>query len=148
MLIHQVLFQLALTILEVNKDKLIQCNDDGEAMTILGTYFDRIISRDASHILINTRKPKPSTHTSTDVVSISKLFVMRCAIWYHLHNFKNVKNTHGGVIIFVKLQAEACNFTKFNTPLWVFFTFFKLYKWCQVVQRTIFRHGRNKVLVN
>ena len=25
------------------------------------------------------------------------LNVMHCAIWYHLHNLKNVKNTHGGV---------------------------------------------------
>ena len=24
---------------------------------------------------------------------------------------------------------KACNFTKINTPPWVFFTFFKLYKW-------------------
>ena len=31
--------------------------------------------------------------------------VMRCAIWYHLHNLKNVKNTHGGVLPLVKLQA-------------------------------------------
>ena len=23
---------------------------------------------------------------------------MRSAIWYHLYNFKNVKNTHGGVL--------------------------------------------------
>ena len=23
-------------------------------------------------------------------------YVMLCAIWYHLHNLKNVKNTHGG----------------------------------------------------
>ena len=35
----------------------------------------------------------------------------------------------------VKLQAEACNFTKINTPLWVFFTFFKLYKRYQIAQR-------------
>ena len=35
------------------------------------------------------------------------LYVMHCAIWYHLYNFKNVKNTHGGVLILVKLQAEA-----------------------------------------
>ena len=34
-------------------------------------------------------------------------FVMRCAIWYHLYNLKNVKNTHGGVLILVKLQASA-----------------------------------------
>ena len=31
--------------------------------------------------------------------------VVRCAIWYHLYNLKNVKNTHGGVLILVKLQA-------------------------------------------
>ena len=26
--------------------------------------------------------------------------MMRCAIWYHLCNLKNVKNTHGGVLHF------------------------------------------------
>ena len=49
-------------------------------------------------------------------------YVVRCAIWYHLYNLKDVKNTHGSVLVLVKLQAEACNFTKRNTP-WVFFTF-------------------------
>ena len=29
-------------------------------------------------------------------------YVVRCAIWYHLHNLKNVKITHGGVLILVK----------------------------------------------
>ena len=52
---------------------------------------------------------------------------MRCAIWYHLYNLKNVKNTHGGVL-------KACNFTKSNTPPWVFFTFFGLYSWYQIPQ--------------
>ena len=34
---------------------------------------------------------------------------MRCAIWwYHLCNLKNVKNTHGGVLILLKLQAKVC----------------------------------------
>ena len=28
-----------------------------------------------------------------------------CAIWYHLHNLKNVKNTHGGIPLLVKLHA-------------------------------------------
>ena len=32
---------------------------------------------------------------------------------------KNVKNTHEGVLLLVKLQAKTCNFTKSNT-LWVF----------------------------
>ena len=42
-------------------------------------------------------------------------------IWYHWHNVKNVKNTHGGVLILAKI----------NTPPWVFFTFFTLCKWYQ-----------------
>ena len=51
------------------------------------------------------------------------LFEMRCAICHHLHNLKNVKNTHGGVLILVKLQASTCNFIKINTPPWVFSRF-------------------------
>ena len=54
--------------------------------------------------------------------------VMHCAVWYYLCNLKNVKNTHGGVLILVKLQASACNFTNINTPPWVFSTSFKLHK--------------------
>ena len=46
--------------------------------------------------------------------------VMRCTIWYHLYNFKKVKDTHGGVL----LEAEACNFTKSNTPPLFFFSRF------------------------
>ena len=34
-------------------------------------------------------------------------YVMCFAIWYHLYNLKNVKNTHEGVLRLVKLQAEA-----------------------------------------
>ena len=55
---------------------------------------------------------------------------MFCAIWYHLYNLKNVKNTHGEILLLV-----SCNFTKSSTPPWVFFTFFKLYKWYQIAQR-------------
>ena len=42
--------------------------------------------------------------------------------------FKKRENSHGGVLLFVKFQALACNFTKSNTPPWVFFMFLKLYK--------------------
>ena len=31
-------------------------------------------------------------------------YVVCCAIWYHLYNLKNEKNTHGGVLLLVKLQ--------------------------------------------
>ena len=30
---------------------------------------------------------------------------MLYAIWYHLYNFKNVKNTHAEVLFLVKLQV-------------------------------------------
>ena len=56
---------------------------------------------------------------------------MLCAIWYHLYNLKNVKNTHGGVLKPARL-AQACNVTKINTCRWVFFMFFKLCKWYQI----------------
>ena len=29
-----------------------------------------------------------------------------CTIWYHSYNLENVKNSHGGVLLLVKLQAE------------------------------------------
>ena len=44
-----------------------------------------------------------------------KSYLMRSAIWYHLHNLKNVKNTDEGVLILVKLQAKVCNVSKRNT---------------------------------
>ena len=69
---------------------------------------------------------------------------MRCAIWHHLYNLKNVKNTHGGVLILVKLQAEACIFTKINTPPWLFFTFLKLCKWHQIAQRTTYHFYKKR----
>ena len=34
------------------------------------------------------------------------------------------ENTHGVVLLEVKLQVKTCNFTKSNTPLWVFFHVF------------------------
>ena len=57
-------------------------------------------------------------------------YIMLCAVWYHLYNLKNVKNTHGGVLLSVKFDR----FTKSNTPPRVFFTFFKLYKWYQIAK--------------
>ena len=31
---------------------------------------------------------------------------MICAVWYHMYNFKEMKNTHGKVLLLVKLQAS------------------------------------------
>ena len=43
-----------------------------------------------------------------------------CAIWYHLYNSKNVKNTRGGMSLSVKLQTYIA---KSNTTQWVFLIF-------------------------
>ena len=43
---------------------------------------------------------------------------MRYAIWHHLYNLKNIKHTHGGVLLLVKLQASELNqifMTKINS---------------------------------
>ena len=34
--------------------------------------------------------------------------MIRYAIWYHFYNLKNVKNTHGGVLLLAKSQAKSC----------------------------------------
>ena len=40
------------------------------------------------------------------------IHVMCCAIWYHLNNIKNVTNTHGGVLLLLKLQAKSATLLK------------------------------------
>ena len=64
-----------------------------------------------------------------------------CTIWYHLYNLKNVKNTHEGVILLIKLQALPCNFTTSITPPWVFFTFLKFFKWYQIAESVSFENS-------
>ena len=61
-------------------------------------------------------------------------YVMLGVICHHLRNIKNLKNTPGRVLILAKLQAEAYNFTKSNTPPWVFLTFLRLHKWHRTAQ--------------
>ena len=63
---------------------------------------------------------------------------MFCAIWCHLHNLKNVENSHKGVSFLVKLHAKACNFTKSNTSPCAFFMLLKLSKWYQIAQNISF----------
>ena len=43
-------------------------------------------------------------------------------------------------ILPTKNLMQACNFTKSNTHPWVFFTFFKLYKWYQIAQRITYEN--------
>ena len=44
----------------------------------------------------------------------------------NLYNLKNMKNTHEGVLLLVKLQIKAYDFTRSNSLQWVFITFFEL----------------------
>ena len=39
---------------------------------------------------------------------------------------------------------SACNLTNNSTPLWVFFMFFKLFKWYQTAQSITYWKDRNK----
>ena len=48
-----------------------------------------------------------------------------------MYNLKTLKNTHGRVLLLLKLQSEACDF---GTPSWVFLTILKLHKQYQIAQ--------------
>ena len=62
---------------------------------------------------------------------VDETFVIRLVPFVQFK--KLFKNTHGGMLALVKLQAKS------NTPPWVFFTFFRLYKWYQIAQRITWR---------
>ena len=51
-------------------------------------------------------------------------------------------------ILSESIKSSACNFTKINTPPWVFFTFFKLYKCYQIAQRITYFHCSSWVIVS
>ena len=71
---------------------------------------------------------RPSITKQSLQAAVEKILqVTLCAIWYHLCNFKRVKNTNGGVFLSVQLQASAA-LTRSITPRWVVYTFFKSHK--------------------
>ena len=58
-----------------------------------------------------------------------------------------MKNTQAGVLLLVsKVAGLARNFTKSNTPPWVFFMFFKLCKRYQIAQRVTYVTSDNRLL--
>ena len=57
------------------------------------------------------------------------------AIRYHLYNLKTVKNNHGRVLLLVKLQALACNFTKRAVLHGCLLRFLNLHKLYHIAQR-------------
>ena len=67
-------------------------------------------------------RPNPANLTKNETL---------CAIWQHLYNFKNMKSTHGGVLLVVKLRTE------------VFFPLFKLYICYQISQSMAYFWARD-----
>ena len=60
----------------------------------------------------------------------SQSLFLICTFDLVIHNTsKNVDRIH------FNIKECFSNFTKINTPKWVFFMFFKLYKWYQIAQR-------------
>ena len=95
--------------------------------------FTQNITECPKHVATGAKLKQKTLGLHEDVEYVWK-YVMICTIWYHLYNSKNLKITH--LECYVKLEADACNFTKSNTPPWVFFTFFKSYKWYEIAQLT------------
>ena len=88
------------------------------------------------HLYVERRVGKKCIHKSDiewPCENLSEKILSMCDALRDLVPFVQFKKRekHGGVLLLVKLQAF-CNFTKSNTPPWVFFTFFKLYKWYQI----------------
>ncbi|KAK2852323.1 hypothetical protein Q7C36_007524 [Tachysurus vachellii] len=53
----KLIFQLALSVLDANIYQLLNCKDDGEAMTVLGRYLDSVTNKDS------TLPPIPHLHS-------------------------------------------------------------------------------------
>ena len=59
---------------------------------------------------------------------------MLCTIWYHLYNLNSVKNTHGGMLLLLKV-----------TPLHGCFShFFLMQKWYDIVQSVAYNQPKVK----
>ena len=59
-------------------------------------------------------RARAHTHTHTRIIKqTNEPFVMCCAIWYHFHNLKNMKNNHGGVLLLVKVTVLQGCFSPF-----------------------------------
>ena len=63
----QVIFQVALAILDANRAKLLSVDDDGEGMTILSEYLDNVTNREYDSPFKSAASSVRSTVTSVHV---------------------------------------------------------------------------------
>ena len=78
------------------------------------------------------------------IVIYLSIIEIHYGLLYHLLNFKYMKNTLRGVLLFVKV----CNFTKSNTSPRVFFTFFKFSKGTKSRNTSYIDRGEFRTLSN
>ena len=64
-----------------------------------------ILSLIFTGILKDTSKEKLYQERLQLRLRLPALVHIRCAIWYYLYNLKNVKNTHGAVLLLVKVKG-------------------------------------------
>merc|ERR1711970_714463 len=70
----QVMFQLALEVLNVNSEEIERCRDDGEMMMMLSSYFQNIPNLDGGKSLKpNPRGNIPENLEVENVLNIQKL---------------------------------------------------------------------------
>ena len=67
------------------------------------------IARNLNHQIVQLLNKKKNRWLKEFIfhASFGDKFMVRCSIWYYLHNLRNVKNTHGRVLILRKLQASS-----------------------------------------
>ena len=65
--------------------------------------FCQVFSSSFLNLPLFTFEDKTRAHRQhwreNGIILCGRIYVMRCAIFYHLYNLKNVKNTHGGVLL-------------------------------------------------
>ena len=71
----KVVFQVALAILDANQEALLQCKDDGEAMTILTGFFENITNHEATspHMVHSVTYGPAGTRANQKITDVSEL---------------------------------------------------------------------------
>nr|KAF6449068.1 TBC1 domain family member 9B [Rousettus aegyptiacus] len=74
----KVVLQVALAILDANMEQLLSCNDEGEAMTILGRYLDNVVNKQSVsppvphlHALLTSGDNPPAEVDIFDLLKVS-----------------------------------------------------------------------------
>ena len=85
----KVLFQLALTILNENRQELLECQDDGDAITVLTFYLDRL-----NHdINVEQRITQLIQKSYTDYGTINEEYINRLRLKHRLKVIQNMNES-------------------------------------------------------